>query len=51
MTPQSDGTIRMENGILRAVVNKDGTLASLRLLDPNRYQQEVPLLPLFPYST
>lgn len=27
----------MENGILQAVVNKDGTLASLLLIGANRY--------------
>uniref|UniRef100_A0A4W6DHT4 Alpha-mannosidase 2C1 n=1 Tax=Lates calcarifer TaxID=8187 RepID=A0A4W6DHT4_LATCA len=32
----ADGTILMENGILRTVVNKDGTLASLCLINANR---------------
>ncbi|XP_071004833.1 alpha-mannosidase 2C1 [Oncorhynchus clarkii lewisi] len=33
---QADGTVLMENGILRAVVNKDGCLASLYLVETNR---------------
>ncbi|KAJ8002432.1 hypothetical protein DPEC_G00158840 [Dallia pectoralis] len=33
---QVDGTVIMENGILRAVVNKDGCLASLNLVRSNR---------------
>ncbi|XP_029010098.1 alpha-mannosidase 2C1 isoform X2 [Betta splendens] len=36
VTVQADGTVLMENGILRTVVNKDGTLASLCLIDANR---------------
>uniref|UniRef100_A0A4W6DI09 Alpha-mannosidase 2C1 n=1 Tax=Lates calcarifer TaxID=8187 RepID=A0A4W6DI09_LATCA len=36
VTVQADGTILMENGILRTVVNKDGTLASLCLINANR---------------
>ncbi|XP_068578630.1 alpha-mannosidase 2C1 isoform X1 [Cebidichthys violaceus] len=36
VTSQADGTILMENGILRTVVNKDGTLASLYLINANR---------------
>lgn len=36
VTVQADGTVLMENGILRTVVNKDGTLASLCLLSSNR---------------
>uniref|UniRef100_A0A8K9V7M1 alpha-mannosidase n=1 Tax=Oncorhynchus mykiss TaxID=8022 RepID=A0A8K9V7M1_ONCMY len=32
----ADGTVLMENGILRAVVNKDGCLASLYLVETNR---------------
>ncbi|CAL9701219.1 unnamed protein product [Knipowitschia caucasica] len=35
-TVQADGTILMQNGILRCVVNKDGTLASLRLVASGR---------------
>lgn len=34
---QADGTVVMENGILQIVVNKDGTLASLYLIDAGRY--------------
>uniref|UniRef100_A0A3Q2SY03 alpha-mannosidase n=1 Tax=Fundulus heteroclitus TaxID=8078 RepID=A0A3Q2SY03_FUNHE len=33
---QADGTVLMENGILQAVVSKDGTLASLCLIGANR---------------
>lgn len=33
---QADGTVLMGNGILQTVVNKDGTLASLRLINANR---------------
>uniref|UniRef100_A0A3Q3FQ16 alpha-mannosidase n=1 Tax=Labrus bergylta TaxID=56723 RepID=A0A3Q3FQ16_9LABR len=33
---QADGTVVMENRILQAVINKDGTLASLCLIDTNR---------------
>uniref|UniRef100_A0A7N6AGS3 Alpha-mannosidase 2C1 n=1 Tax=Anabas testudineus TaxID=64144 RepID=A0A7N6AGS3_ANATE len=36
VTVQADGTVLMENGILRTVVNKDGTLASLCLISANR---------------
>lgn len=36
VTVQADGTVLMENGILRTVVNKDGTLASLQLVSGNR---------------
>lgn len=36
VTVQEDGTVLMENGILRVVVNKDGTLASLYLCNANR---------------
>ncbi|XP_077423773.1 alpha-mannosidase 2C1 isoform X2 [Vanacampus margaritifer] len=36
VTVQADGSILMENGIIRAVVNKDGTLASLCLITANR---------------
>uniref|UniRef100_A0A7N6AJ25 Alpha-mannosidase 2C1 n=1 Tax=Anabas testudineus TaxID=64144 RepID=A0A7N6AJ25_ANATE len=36
LTLQADGTVLMENGILRTVVNKDGTLASLCLISANR---------------
>ncbi|XP_072290923.1 alpha-mannosidase 2C1 [Eucyclogobius newberryi] len=36
VTPQADGTVLMENGILRSVVNKDGTLASLCLVTSGR---------------
>ncbi|XP_075326037.1 alpha-mannosidase 2C1 isoform X2 [Odontesthes bonariensis] len=36
VTLQSDGTVVMENGILQTVINKDGTLASLRLIGANR---------------
>lgn len=35
-TFQSDGTILMENGILRTVVNRNGTLASLYLMSADR---------------
>lgn len=34
---QDDGTVVMENGILRTVVNRDGTLASLCLVNVSRY--------------
>ncbi|XP_051918255.1 alpha-mannosidase 2C1 isoform X2 [Hippocampus zosterae] len=33
---QADGSVLMENGIVRAVVNKDGTLTSLCLISGNR---------------
>uniref|UniRef100_A0A3B3BHW4 Glycosyl hydrolase family 38 C-terminal domain-containing protein n=1 Tax=Oryzias melastigma TaxID=30732 RepID=A0A3B3BHW4_ORYME len=33
---QADGTVLMENGILRTAINKDGTLASLHLISANR---------------
>lgn len=33
---QTDGSVIMENGILRTVVSKDGTLASLHLIAANR---------------
>uniref|UniRef100_A0A3P8UMG9 alpha-mannosidase n=1 Tax=Cynoglossus semilaevis TaxID=244447 RepID=A0A3P8UMG9_CYNSE len=36
LTFQANGTVVMENGILRTVVNKDGTLASLCLIESNR---------------
>eukprot|EP00066_Takifugu_rubripes_P004327 XP_003967613.1 PREDICTED: alpha-mannosidase 2C1 isoform X1 [Takifugu rubripes] len=36
VTVQNDGTILMENGILRTIVNKNGTLASLYLISANR---------------
>ncbi|XP_041651823.1 alpha-mannosidase 2C1 [Cheilinus undulatus] len=36
VTVQGDGTVVMENGILRTVINKDGTLASLCLISVNR---------------
>lgn len=36
VTVQADGTVLMENGILQTVINKDGTLASLRLVHANR---------------
>lgn len=36
ITFQNDGTILMENGILRTIVNKNGTLASLYLISANR---------------
>ncbi|CAF98334.1 unnamed protein product, partial [Tetraodon nigroviridis] len=36
ITVQSDGTILMENGILRTVVNRNGTLASLYLMSADR---------------
>lgn len=36
VTVQADGTVLMENGILQTVINKDGTLASLRLISSNR---------------
>ncbi|XP_022046125.2 alpha-mannosidase 2C1 isoform X1 [Acanthochromis polyacanthus] len=36
VTVQSDGTVLMENGILQTVINKNGTLASLRLISANR---------------
>uniref|UniRef100_A0A3Q4AHU8 alpha-mannosidase n=1 Tax=Mola mola TaxID=94237 RepID=A0A3Q4AHU8_MOLML len=36
LTFQTDGTVLMENGILQTVINKDGTLASLRLIGANR---------------
>ncbi|XP_032438996.1 alpha-mannosidase 2C1 [Xiphophorus hellerii] len=36
VTPQADGRVLMENGILQAVISKDGTLASLCLISANR---------------
>lgn len=36
VTAQDDGTVVMENGILRTVVNRDGTLASLCLVNVSR---------------
>ncbi|KAI3371290.1 hypothetical protein L3Q82_023907, partial [Scortum barcoo] len=36
VTHQADGTFLMENGIVQAIVNKDGTLASLYLIRANR---------------
>ncbi|XP_038562144.1 alpha-mannosidase 2C1 [Micropterus salmoides] len=36
VTGQADGTVLMENGILQTVINKDGTLASLYLINANR---------------
>ncbi|XP_044049172.1 alpha-mannosidase 2C1 isoform X2 [Siniperca chuatsi] len=36
VTVQADGTVLMENGILQTVVNKDGTLASMYLINANR---------------
>ncbi|CAN9499336.1 unnamed protein product [Ophioblennius macclurei] len=36
VTVQAYGTVTMENGILKTVVNKDGTLASLNLISSNR---------------
>ncbi|RVE71820.1 hypothetical protein OJAV_G00055550 [Oryzias javanicus] len=36
VTCQADDTVLMENGILRTVVNKNGTLASLHLISANR---------------
>ncbi|KAK5610189.1 Alpha-mannosidase 2C1 [Crenichthys baileyi] len=36
ITPQAHGKVLMENGILQAVVSKDGTLASLYLISANR---------------
>ncbi|KAM9753087.1 alpha-mannosidase 2C1 [Menidia menidia] len=36
ITLQSDGAVLMENGILKTVVNKDGTLATLNLTGANR---------------
>ncbi|XP_028305460.1 LOW QUALITY PROTEIN: alpha-mannosidase 2C1 [Gouania willdenowi] len=36
VTIQENGTVLLENGILRAVINKDGTLASLVLISANR---------------
>lgn len=36
VTVQADGTVLMENGILRTVINKDGTLASLFLVPSSR---------------
>ncbi|XP_037539458.1 alpha-mannosidase 2C1 [Nematolebias whitei] len=36
VAPQTDGSVIMENGILRTVVSKDGTLASLYLIAANR---------------
>lgn len=36
VTVQDDGTVLMENGILRTVINKDGTLVSLCLVASSR---------------
>ncbi|XP_069018170.1 alpha-mannosidase 2C1 isoform X3 [Embiotoca jacksoni] len=36
VTVQADGTVLMQNGILKTVINKDGTLASLNLISANR---------------
>ncbi|KAM3869694.1 alpha-mannosidase 2C1 [Diretmus argenteus] len=36
VTVQADGTVLMENGILRTTINKDGSLASLCLVNENR---------------
>ncbi|XP_004070042.1 alpha-mannosidase 2C1 [Oryzias latipes] len=36
VTCQADGTVVMENGILRTAINQDGTLASLHLINANR---------------
>nr|XP_057931009.1 alpha-mannosidase 2C1 isoform X2 [Doryrhamphus excisus] len=36
ITVQDDGSFLMENGIIRTVVNKDGTMASLYLITANR---------------
>ncbi|XP_061577780.1 alpha-mannosidase 2C1 [Cololabis saira] len=36
VTLQADGTVLMENGILKAAINRDGTLASLCLIGSNR---------------
>ncbi|XP_056138138.1 alpha-mannosidase 2C1 [Lampris incognitus] len=36
VTVQADGTVLMENGILRTIVNKDGSLASLYLVSASR---------------
>ncbi|TMS05957.1 Alpha-mannosidase 2C1 [Larimichthys crocea] len=36
VTVQADGTVLMKNGILQTVINKDGTLASLYLINANR---------------
>ncbi|XP_030221274.1 alpha-mannosidase 2C1 [Gadus morhua] len=36
VTVQADGTVLMENGILKTIINKDGSLASLCLMESNR---------------
>ncbi|XP_028442064.1 alpha-mannosidase 2C1 isoform X1 [Perca flavescens] len=36
VTLQADGTVLMDNGMLQTVINKDGTLASLCLINANR---------------
>ncbi|KAK0148878.1 Alpha-mannosidase 2C1 [Merluccius polli] len=36
VTVQADGTVLMENGILKMIINKDGSLASLCLMEGNR---------------
>ncbi|XP_030586783.1 alpha-mannosidase 2C1 [Archocentrus centrarchus] len=36
VTVQADGTVLMENGLLKTVINKNGTLASLYLISANR---------------
>ncbi|CAL8356210.1 unnamed protein product [Lota lota] len=36
VTVQADGTVLMENGILKTIINKDGSLASLCLMEGNR---------------
>nr|XP_061825435.1 alpha-mannosidase 2C1-like isoform X1 [Nerophis lumbriciformis] len=36
VTVQEDGSVLMENGIIRTVVKKDGTMASLHLISANR---------------
>lgn len=36
VTVQADGTVLMENGLLKTVINKNGTLASLYLISSNR---------------
>ncbi|XP_060891398.1 alpha-mannosidase 2C1 [Labrus mixtus] len=41
VTAQADGTVVMENRILQAVINKDGTLASLCLIDTNSFREAI----------
>ncbi|XP_039881724.1 alpha-mannosidase 2C1 [Simochromis diagramma] len=36
VTVQADGTVVMENGLLKTAINRDGTLASLCLISANR---------------